>query len=187
MRTQGIAAAFALTIGAVLAGGGLCAAQTTGSRPASADAVVAGALKSAQSGKRVVLIEFGASWCIWCRSFEAFVHAPEVREIIANNYVVANLTVQERDDKKALENAGAQEKMNAWGGEKSGLPYYVFLDGSGRKIADSNAMPDGGNIGFPATPQELQVFMSLIDRTAPKLSAPDRSKIAAYLNRILTQ
>jgi hypothetical protein len=71
--------------------------------------------------------------------------------------------------------------MSSWGGAKSGLPYYVFLDGSGRKIADSNAMPDGSNIGFPGTPEELQVFLALIDRTAPHLSEPERAKIVDYL------
>jgi len=157
-------------------------AQTVGATP-SAESVVTGALTSAKPAGKVVLIEFGASWCVWCRSFDAFVHAPEVRQIIANNYVVVNLTVHERDDKKALENAGAEEKMNAWGGEKSGLPYYVFLDAAGRKIADSNAMPDGANIGFPATPQELQMFVALLERTAPRLGQADRAKIVDYLNK----
>ena len=161
---------------------GECRAQAV-TAPPSAASVVTGALTSAKSERKVVLIEFGASWCVWCRSFEAFVHAPAVRQIIANNYVVVNLTVHERDDKKALENAGAEEKMNAWGGEKSGLPFYVFLDAAGRKIADSNAMPDGANIGFPATPQELQMFVALLERTAPRLGQADRSKIVDYLSQ----
>ena len=167
---------------AVLVIPGECRAQAV-SAPPSADSVVAGALTSAKSERKVVLIEFGASWCVWCRSFEAFVHAPEMRQIVANNYVVVNLTVQERDDKKALENAGAQEKMNGWGGAKSGLPYYVFLDAAGRKIADSNAMPDGTNIGFPATPQEIQMFVALLERTAPRLGQADRSKLVDYLTK----
>jgi thiol-disulfide isomerase/thioredoxin len=176
-----------LTAACVLVLGGECRAQAISAPPPSADVLVSAGLKSAQAGGRVVLIEFGASWCTWCRSFEAFVHAPEVRQIIASNYVVVNLTVQEREDKKALENAGGQQKMNAWGGEKSGLPYYVFLDAAGRKLADSNAMPDGSNIGFPATPQELQMFVALIDKTAPKMSKADRSTIVGYLNKILKQ
>jgi thioredoxin-related protein len=155
--------------------------------PPTADAVVSSAVKSAMSGNKMVLIEFGASWCTWCRSFDAFVHAPEVRQIISDNYVIANLTVQEREDKKALENAGAQDRMDQWGGAKSGLPYYVFLNGAGRKIADSNAMPDGSNIGFPGTPQELQAFMSLLDKTAPRMSPPGRAAILAYLNKVLKQ
>lgn len=153
------------------------------SAPPPAAAVVAAALKSAQAGRKAVWVEFGASWCTWCRSFDAFVHAPEVRQIIANNYVVVNLTVHERDDKKALENAGSEEKMSTWGGAKSGLPYYVFLDPAGQKTADSNAMPGGGNVGFPANPQELQVFMGLVDKTAPKMTQADRTAIVNYLTR----
>jgi thiol:disulfide interchange protein len=178
-----VAAGLALTAMLVLSAE--CDAQPAAAPPAPAASVMAAALKSAQAGRRVVLIEFGASWCVWCRSFDAFVHAPEVRQIIADNYVVVNLTVHERDDKKGLENPGAEEKMNNWGGEKSGLPFYVFLDATGRKIADSNAMPDGSNIGFPGTPQELQMFVALLEKTAPRLAATDRSAIVRYLDNLL--
>jgi len=160
-------------------------AQTPGQNAPRADALMSSALKTAQAERKVVLIEFGASWCVWCRSFEAFVHAPEVKQIIADNYVLVNLTVQERDDKKALENAGAQDAMNNWGGAKSGLPFYVFLDATGKKIADSNAMPGGTNIGFPATPQELQAFVGLIDKTAPRMGKAERTTVVNYLNKVI--
>jgi thiol:disulfide interchange protein len=149
--------------------------------PAAATEVVAAALEQATAQRKVVLIEFGASWCTWCRKFEAFVHAPDTASIVAGNYVVVNLVVQERDDKKALENPGGQTMMDRWGGAKSGLPFYVFLDASGRKIADSNAMPGGGNIGFPGNPEEAGVFLGLLEKTAPRLSKTDRAKIAGYL------
>ena len=100
---------------------------------------------------------------------------------MAANYIVVNLVVQERDDKKALENPGGQDVMNDWGGAKSGLPFYVFLDASGRKIADSNALPGGGNVGFPGNAQEVEVFLGLLDKTAPRLSVGDRAEIASYL------
>jgi thiol:disulfide interchange protein len=169
---------FAFTSGHMLA-------QTPSTIAPRSDAVMSAALNRAQAERKVVLVEFGASWCVWCRSFEAFVHAPEVKQIIADNYVVVNLTVQERDDKKSLENAGAQEAMNRWGGAKTGLPFYVFIDATGKKTADSNAMPDGTNIGFPATAKELQAFMGLIDKTAPRLSKGDRAKIVDYLSKTI--
>jgi len=153
--------------------------------PAPAKSLVDAATGRARADGKVVLIEFGASWCVWCRSFDAFVHAPQTRAIVADNYIVVNLTVQERDDKKALENPGGAELMAGWGGAKSGLPFYVFLNGSGKKIADSNAMPDGTNVGFPGNANELQVFMRLVDTTAPRLAKADRVTLVSYLNGVV--
>jgi hypothetical protein len=148
--------------------------------PPAAD-VVAAAVRAASAGQKAVLIEFGASWCVWCRHFDAFTHAPGVREILNRHYVIANLTVLERDAKKGLENPGSEAKLNEWGGAASGLPFYVFLDGTGRKIADSKVMPGGGNIGFPAVPAERDAFMRLLDRTAPTLTPTDRATLLAWL------
>jgi len=158
----------------------IVAAQTT---PPSAESVVAAAVKRAKAEGKVVLIEFGASWCIWCRHFETFVHAPETASINASQYVVVNLVVQERDDKVALEHPGGRDAMFEWGAANAGLPFYVFLDNEGRKIADSNAMPDGANIGFPAIKAEVEAFMMLIDRTAPKLSGSQRRTLETHLLR----
>ncbi len=177
--TVSCAALFALMLGHGVV------AQAPNQIAPRADVLMSAALETAQAERKIVLIEFGASWCVWCRNFEAFVHAPEVKQIIADNYVLVNLTVQERDDKKALENAGAQEAMNNWGGAKSGLPFYVFVDAAGKKIADSNAMPDGTNIGFPANAKELQAFVGLIDRTAPRLDNVERTKIVDYLHKVV--
>ncbi len=155
--------------------------EATTAAPAPAADVIAAAVKTAAASHRVVLVEFGASWCTWCRHFQAFVHAPEVASIVANNYVVVNLVVHEREDKVALENPGGAELMDKWGGANSGLPFYVFLDASGRKIADSNVMPGGENIGFPGVEPEVKAFLGLIDKTAPRLSTGDRAKISGYL------
>ncbi len=177
----------ALLVLLAFAGGPIRAADVAPStHPARASAVVAAALRTAAAGHKVVLIEFGASWCTWCRRFQAFVHAPALEPIVAANYVVVNLVVQERGDKKALENPGGQDVMDAWGGAKAGLPFYVFLDASGRKIADSNAMPDGTNVGFPGNPREIGIFLGLIDKTAPRLSPSGRAAMTRYLEASIT-
>ncbi|MEO8483217.1 MAG: thioredoxin family protein [Acidobacteriota bacterium] len=159
-------------------------AQTT---VTPANEVVSAAVKRAGAEQKVVLVEFGASWCTWCRSFEAFVQAPDTGPIIAANYIVVNLTVHERDGKESLENPGGNALMEAWGGGNSGLPFYVFVDKDGKKIADSDAMPNGGNIGFPAVPVEVAAFMGLIARTAPRLSRADGAVLESYLTRAMAK
>jgi thiol:disulfide interchange protein len=160
------------------------AAHAQAPAPAPARTVVDAAVSKARAEKKVVLAEFGASWCVWCRSFDAFVHAPETSRIISNNFVVVNLTVQERDDKKALENPGGEALMTEWDGLDAGLPFYVFLK-DGQKIADSNVMRDGSNVGFPGNDDELQVFMGLLGATAPRLSPADRAMLTAYLEKVV--
>jgi len=158
------------------------AAQPASTTPEAAETVVARAVTEAALAHKIVLIEFGASWCKWCANFQTFVHSKDAGGIIADNYVVTNLVVLEEDEKQALENPGAEQLMQDWaGGRKPGLPFYVFLDADGYKIADSMAMPDGGNIGFPYTPEEIGVFMGLLEKTAPRLDSTRRAVILANL------
>jgi len=153
--------------------------------PPPASEVVAAALARARTERKAVLIEFGASWCIWCRNFEAFVKSEDAGPVLARHFVIVNLTVRERDDKRKLENPGGNALMDQWGGAKSGLPFYVFLDRNGKKAADSNAMPDGGNIGFPAVPEEIRAFLGIIDKAAPGLMSASLGVLESYLFRVM--
>ena len=97
---------------------------------------------------------------------------------------MARLDVQESGAKKlSLENPGAGELMASLGGARSGVPYYAILNEEGKKIADSNAMPGGGNIGYPAIPTEILAFRNLLKRTAPRLTDDELVPLAAYLQR----
>ena len=122
----------------------------------------------ARVGGKVVLIEFGASWCVWCTHFQAFIHDPAIAPIVNRNFVVLTLVVHEREDKKALEHPGADARMAAWGGASAGLPFYVFLDGTGRRVANSNAMADGTKVGadiiVTATGLELKLMDDMPQR-----------------------
>ena len=99
--------------------------------------------------------------------------------------MLVRLTAKESKEKKALENPGAGAFLARMGGEGAGLPFYAFLDGRGRKIADSKSksLPGGANIGFPLTPDEVRAFAELLKTAAPRMSDKEREAVAAYLSK----
>lgn len=150
--------------------------------PKSASSLLQASQQAAQKEKKAVLVMFHASWCGWCKRLEAVMDRPEFKKMFEDNYVLLNLDVLENKDKKAtLENPGGVEYLKELGGEKSGLPFYAFLDAKGKKLADSNVMPKNSNIGYPGEPAEIDAFMTLIEKTAPHWSESDRAKLKAYL------
>lgn len=156
-------------------------AQTA--KPLPAQDVLDAAVKQAAASDKTVLLIFHASWCGWCKKLEAGLHDPGVKPLIETNYVVTYLVVLESKEKKDLENPGGFEIMKGLGGEKSGLPFYVFIDGKGTMIANSNAMPKDQNIGYPAEREEIDAFDGLLKRTAKHLTAVQRGQVIDYFNK----
>jgi thioredoxin-related protein len=154
-----------------------------GTKTPPAQTIIDRALKTAKAENKTLFVHFGASWCEWCKQLDAMLSSKEIGKLISDNFVLVNLTVQESDDKKALENPGAQEIMERNGAGKAGVPYYLFLDKDGKKIADSLAMPKGGNIGYPATPEEIKTFEGLLPKAAPRMTAAQRATISDYLRK----
>src|SRR6185295_8287708 len=94
-----------------------------------------------------------------------------------------HLRVQESDANKKLENPGAEDMMNAQGAGKSGVPVFMFFDKNGKKIADSLALPNRTNIGYPATPEEIAAFGGLMEKTTPRMTGAQRASITDYLKK----
>jgi hypothetical protein len=91
-------------------------------RPPSAQEVLGSAVMTANAEQKGVLLHFGASWCLWCLRLDAMLESDEVGDLFHDNYVITHLTIQESDDKTALENPGAQEMLEAAGGASVGVP-----------------------------------------------------------------
>ena len=158
------------------------AAQAPSKPKPSAQSVLDAALKSAKASNKGVFIHFSASWCTWCHKLEAFLESPVGKSSFGDYFVSEELIVQEVRGKEALENPGGTALLKKWSGnDDTPLPYYAFLDAAGRKIADSNAMPDGTSIGYPSTPESARAFDALLTRTAPKMPAETRAKILDYI------
>jgi thioredoxin-related protein len=162
-----------------------CAAQLTVSAmaPPSAESLVDAAVKTAKSQDKVVLVHFGASWCVWCRHLDEMLQGPELGKLFADHFVIVHLTVQESDDKKQLENPGAEQLLAREGAGKSGVPVFMFFDQAGKKIADSLALPNRANIGYPASPEEIQAFGGILEKTTPRMTVVQRASIMDYLKK----
>jgi len=144
----------------------------------TADAVMASAKATAAGEKKAIFLHFGASWCSWCKRLDAFLDRPDIKPVFEKYFVPIKLVVQEHDQKKALENPGADTLLQKLGGP-AGLPYFAFLDSKGQTVATS--MLNGNNIGYPAEPGEIDYFVQMMKKTAPNISEGDLKTIETAL------
>jgi thioredoxin-related protein len=147
---------------------GLLRSQTT-SEPA--DKIVMAASRLAATENKNVMIVFHASWCGWCRKFEASISDSACKDFFERSYVVRYLTVLESEKNKNDENTGAIDLFNKYGGKGSGLPYFLIFDDSGKLLANSkmkvtNPVEKEINIGCPASDQEVDAFIEIVKRTS---------------------
>ncbi|MDN5422806.1 MAG: thioredoxin family protein, partial [Chryseobacterium sp.] len=123
------------------------------------------ALKEAKAQKKNVLLVFHASWCGWCKLMEKNMNLPETKPIFEKKFVTTYIDVQERGEKKKLENPGGQELMNKYKGENAGLPFWLILNPKGEVLADSFDSK-GDNLGSPATPEEVSSFLAKLEKSS---------------------
>ncbi len=155
-------------------------AQNT--RPEQAQKILNAAITQAKSSDKNVFVIFHASWCIWCKRLEKAITSDELKKIFDDNYVMARVDVLERGEKESsIENPGGRAIMKKLGGERSGLPFYLFLDAKGKKIIDSNQMDNNSNIGYPAAETEIAAFLKMIKKSAKHLTDKNAGVIAKYL------
>ena len=150
--------------------------------PKPAEVILLTAKAASMKSHKATMVIFHATWCGWCKKLEAVMARPEFAKMFKDNYEMVSLDVLENGPKVVTdENPGGKEIMKQLGGEKSGLPFYAWIDEKGNKITDSNAMPGNANIGYPGEPAEIETFMALIKKTAPNWSESDQKLLHDYL------
>lgn len=149
--------------------------------PKPAKELIDAAESTAAKLHKPIFVLFEQSKCAWCKRLDVLVNRPELKKTIDANYVLLRLDVLEGGDAiKLHENAGGSEFMAKLGGGKE-IPFFAWVDARGKLIANSIAMPGGANLGYPASPQQIDVFVGLIKKTAPHCSAADLKTMRDYL------
>jgi hypothetical protein len=78
---------------------------------------------------------------------------------------------------------GGKELESKFGMPKnSGIPWFVILDpATGKSLADATGPK--GNIGFPAEPDEIEHFVTMLQKTHKNLSESDIAALKASLEK----
>lgn len=172
---------------------GLSAQAKPAGPPRPAKNLVSEGVSRAKKEKKVVMVDFEASWCPACGYLDRFLDdSTGPGQIMRDNYVVVRLDALETTDHLALENPGGADWAKSMGNDLTGtgFPFLIILDPSGKKIGDSNVMPPNStlppnsNIGYPRSVNEVVGFDSLLLHTAPHMTADQRAQIKAYLDRV---
>lgn len=166
----------------VLAVGASAQETPSQSAPQPAQTIIARSIKEAKTSHKRVFLLFHATWCGWCKRLDKAIGEPDINKILTANYVITHLDVLEHDaaKKARFENPGADKILETLGGAKSGLPFYAILDEKGKKLADSNVMPNKENIGYPGEPNEIDAFVSILKQTAPHLNSEQSAQLTTY-------
>ena len=149
----------------------------------SADFILTKAKAQAAKENKNILVKFSASWCTWCHRMDDWLKKTDEGKMVADQYILVTLIVDEDENHAAEENPGADDFRKTIGGDQLGIPFFAILDKNGKMLINSN--PKGkdekpSNIGFPVEDFEIAHFMKMV-KTTSKLNSDQLKKTQTSL------
>lgn len=140
-------------------------------KPLVAKEVLAAASAKAKSENKVVFLHFGAPWCGWCHHLENWMAQPAVASLLAKDFIDVKIDTDRM--------TGGKELLAAHCKEEGGIPWFEFIDESGKSLTDSGL--GRKNLGFPSTDEEIASFCAMLTKAKRNLTDSDVASIAASL------
>lgn len=169
-----------LALGAMLAAPALAAAQET------ATDLFARARAEAKAEHKNVLMVFSASWCGPCKLYERFLEDPQMKSITEKAFVVQRIDVGEfTSESRHADTPGGVVLRTSLGAEgEPGYPFLVMTGEDGNPIINSYRNGStNANVGYPASPEEIDWYLAMLKRAAPTLSPDDLAATQAWLDK----
>ncbi len=141
--------------------------------PETADNILKQAFVKAKAENKKVFVKFSASCCVWCKKMDKSIEDSICKKQFEDNFIFVSLIIDEKTDKKHLENKGADSIIIKYIGERNmGIPYWFILNGNGELLENSfytNENSKNANkksmIGCPAKELEVNAFIEILKRT----------------------
>jgi hypothetical protein len=140
------------------------------SATAAHDAIEAACAQAARESK-LVFIKSGFPECGWCRIFDRYHNAPEVRQILSKYYVIVAIDTENMPDGRSVFSTYAQP----------GAPSWVIVTPQKKVIVDSYAPK--GNVGYPAEPDETVWYLASLKKATPAVTAAELQTLSQQIQK----
>lgn len=128
--------------------------------------------RASRENKRLIIQET-ATWCAPCQQLSRWLDANRVWE---KDYIWVKM------DHRWI---GAEEVMGEIrDGAKGGIPWIAILDSDGKKLATSNSLESGDNIGYPSAPEARKHFSHMLNSTRQRMSEADVQSLIDAIDRM---
>jgi thiol:disulfide interchange protein len=141
-------------------------------KPISAKDALSNAQQAARSAGKSLFVYFSAPWCGYCHRLTALFYAETTGSIFQAAFVPVKIDIERMP--------GGPELAELYGRtDEDGLPFWVVLDATGKKLADSRS--EKGNVGFPVEPHEIEHFLNALKQYGAKLTPPQLATVEKAL------
>jgi hypothetical protein len=132
-------------------------------------------ISSAKQNNKKLFLVFGWEGCGWCRRLDKYHNDPKVKNILNRYFMISYIDI--------YKSTNGQDLFKKYG--KDGTPSWTVFDSQGKIIVDSDL--GKGNIGYPATEDELNSYIIAIKKAVPNLSQSDCDLLIEKLKEYRTK